>query len=301
MKKILLATTFLVATAGFASAEISFGGSAAAGIAKDAGFDADGDGVFPGDVGADASDADDVAETDFETYSSATLAVSMSGETDGGLTFGADFDLTVGRSYTLADDDGFADEDAIFGMPTVWIDGAYGKISISDDNFDFFDDTNGGGDVMYEGTFGAIGVGLIADVDADVNGDPNFSLALDYTAGAIAAHADVDTYDLWNVSLAYTFSSFTAKIGTDDAEDHYIRGTYANNGIEAYAQYNALDDGNQWEVGGSFAKNGMSLAFNYDEAETYEVTAGFDLGGGLSLEAGVNETGDAMLGAAMTF
>ena len=140
MKNILLATTFLAASAGVASADISFSGSAHAGIASEAGCD-------------------------FETYSSANLAVSMSGSSDNGLTFGADFDTTVGRSYTFGDADTFADEGGTFGMPTIWIDGSFGKIEISDDNFDFFDDANAGGDVKYTGTFGAVTTGLIADVD----------------------------------------------------------------------------------------------------------------------------------------
>lgn len=289
MKNILLATTFLVATTGFAAAEISFGGSAAAGIATN-GLDNGG-----------LANPDGSPDETYQTYSFATLDVMFTGETDSGLTFGADFGLTTGKAYYLADDDGFADEAGDFGMASIWVDGAYGKLTIADDDFDFFDDTNGGGDIMYEGTFGAITVGLIADVDADAFGDPNFSLALDYAAGALSAHADVDTYEIWNVSAGYTFGSFTATIGTNEVEDHFIKGEYSANGIGAFAQYNAVDDGNQWEIGGSYARNGLSVEFTYDEGENYEVLTSFDLGGGLSLEAGANDTGDVMLGAAMSF
>ena len=287
MKKILLATTFLVATTGFASADVSFGGSAKMGVAKDAGFDANGDGIL--DVG-------DVAATDFETYSSAELTVAMAGETDNGLTFGADFAVSVGRSYTLGSEDGFADEGGFDPMPHVWIAGSYGKVTVADDDFDFHDDATGGGDVKYEHTFGVVGVELIADVDAS-----EFSGKLSYTTDKIAASANFDTLDQYGVSLAYTLGVFTATIATNNEEDHSIRGDFANNGITAFAQYNALADGNQWQVGGSFATNGLSLGFEYNEAEEYKVTAGYDLGGGLALEAAVNQTGDVMIGAAMTF
>ena len=40
-------------------------------------------------------------------------------------------------------------------MPTVFIEGSFGKLAFSDDNYDFYDDTNAGGDVEYTGTFGA--------------------------------------------------------------------------------------------------------------------------------------------------
>ena len=292
MKKILLATTFLVVTTSFAAAEshvenISFGGSAKMGVAKDAGFDENGDGDF--------LDLDEVAPTDFETYSSAELAVTFLGDTDNGLTFGADFAVTVGRSYTLGDGDGFTDEGGFDPMPTLWIDGAYGKLSVSDDNFDFFDDAHAGGDVMYEATFGAIAVGLIADVDAS-----EFSAKAAYTAGNLAASFNADTYALWNVEVSYTFNVITATVATNEAAESSVKIAYASGPITASVKYNTADE--SVDIAAGLVNNGMTLNAEYNTVSAaYKVTTEFDLGGGLALEAGVNQTGDVMVGAKMEF
>ena len=332
MKKILLATTFLVATAGFAAAEISFGGSASMGVARQgdmaavaasgtpaenaaavaavtaaqAAFDAESssanqDALDEAIAARDAFAASAaVAAGPFETYSSVNLAVTFSGDTDNGLTFGADFDMTAGRTYTLGDADGFGDGSGAFGMPTIWVDGAYGKLSVSDDNFDFFDDTNAGGDVMYEGTFGVFTVGLIADVDAS-----EFSTSLAYASGNLAASANFDTYSLWNVEASYTFKVITATIATDEASNSSVKVAYASGPVTASLQYNTDADAatnDSFDVAVGFANNGMSFDAEYNtDSQNYTVTAGYDLGGGLALEAGTNYTGDVMIGAAMTF
>ena len=152
MKKILLATTILAMSAGYAAADITWGGSAAAGIASNGtanGGDANPDGAL------DADGVTLLSDDAFHTYSRVNLAVTFAGTSDSGLTFGATFDTTAGRSYALADDDGFEDNGGTFGMPTVFIEGSFGKLAFSTNNYDFYDDTNGDGDVEYTGTFGA--------------------------------------------------------------------------------------------------------------------------------------------------
>lgn len=268
MKNILLATTFLAASAGVASADISFSGSAKAGLASDAG-------------GA------------FETYSSANLAVSMTGSTDNGLTFGADFDTTLGRSYTFGDSDTFADESGAFGMPTIWIDGAFGKVEISDDNFDFFDDANAGGDTKYTGAFGAVSVGLIADVDLG-----EFSGNLGYAANNISVNLNADTYSLWDISLGYTLGAITATVATDESSLSSLKLAYDNNGMSASVKF---DTDSFWEADAGYSANSITVNLGTDADSHWDVTASYDLGGGLSLEAGTNYTSDAYLGAAMEF
>ena len=278
MKKILLATTMLVGTAGFASAEISFAGSAAAGIATDMGLHA-------------------------RAYSSASLDVTFAGATDNGLDFGATFGLSVGQSYSFADDGGFAQEDSNFGMPNVYISGSFGKVEFSANEFDHFDDANGNGDVKYTGTFGAIGVGLIADI-----GSGNVSAAADATFGGIALHVDGDTYGEYNASAAYTMGAFTGTVAagqsTVDDNTWSVKGEYAAGSLTASASYN---DSAAIGVSLGYAANGISAGVDYgtdDDAatdDTYTLTAGYDLGGGLSLAAGYNYTGDAFVGAAMSF
>lgn len=272
MKKILLATTMLVGTAGFAAAEghITFAGSAAAGIASDNGGD-------------------------FETYSSVGLDVTFSGSTDGGLTFGATFGASAGRSYDFGADptEAFADESGAFGMPEVFIEGSFGRIAFSDDDYDMFDDANGGADVDYSGTFGAVSVGLRADVDSS-----DFSAQADATFSGITLHADADTYGEYNASASYTMGSLTGTVGVDQDSAYYLTGVYAAGSITAEATYNSDAS---WDVALDYAANGMSAGVTYDSDSAYEITAGYDLGGGLSLEAGYNSAQNAYVGAAMSF
>jgi outer membrane protein OmpU len=297
MKKILLATTLLAAssTVALADAHMTWGASAAAGIASN-GFDDNGTPLdLTDDVGAANPNGD--ADNAFATYSTVSLDLTLSGSTDGGLTFGATFDLTAGTSYDLADDDGFDDEGATFGMPTIFVSGSFGKLEISDDNFDFYDDANGGGDARYTGTFGAVTVGLIADVDAN-----EASLSLGYTAGNLALSANTDTYDEQNISATYTMGviAITASSALNETDDSSLKVAYSSNGISASAQFNTSDE--SIDIAAGYAANGLSLnASTNSESNNWEVTAGYDLGGGLALTAGTNYTQDIMVGATMAF
>lgn len=285
MKKILLATTILAASAGAALADghITWGGSATTGIASS---NAD------GQAAADLNARDN---GDFFAYSSANLAVTFAGQTDSGLTFGATFSATAGTSYTLADDDGFADESGAFGMPTVFVSGSFGKLEMAENEFDFFDDTNGSGDAKYTGTFGAVSVGLIADVDSN-----NASLSLGYTAGNLALSANVDTYDLSNISATYTMGTIAITAATDESSNSSLKVAYANNGISASAQYNTSDE--SVDLAAGYSANGLSVnADTNTVSNAWTVTGSYDLGGGLSVEAGTNYVEDIMIGAKMSF
>ena len=290
MKKILLATTLLAGSAGFAAADITWGGSASAGIASNG----TANGGFTQALVEDTLTpvhGDDA----FEAYSSVNLAVTFSGATDGGLTFGATFDTTAGTSYTLGDEDGFADEGGSFGMPTVWIEGSFGKLAISDDNYDFYDDTNGGGDVEYTGTFGAVSVGLIADVDTN-----EASAKIGFTSGALAINANSDTYGLSNIDVTYTMGSIAVTAATDESQNSSLKLAYDANGMSASAQFNTSDD--SVDLAAGYSANGLSVnADTNTVSNAWTVTASYDLGGGLSVEAGTNYTQDMMLGAKMAF
>lgn len=271
MKHLMIAASVLAMSAGVASADISFSGSAAAGVASQAG-------------GA------------FATYSSVGLDVTYAGQTDSGLSFGATFGMSAGTSYTLGDGDTFAAESGAFGMPEVFVSGDFGKITISDDNFDFFDDTNGGGDVKYEGTFGGFGIGLIADVDSP----SAFSGSASYTIAGIALSANADTYNLWNVSAAYTMGAITATVATDESSNSSVKVAYSANGLSASAQYNTSDA--SVDLAAGYASGAYSVDVDYNTVSgNWNASGSYDLGGGLSLEAGTNYTGDVMVGAAMSF
>jgi hypothetical protein len=292
MKKILLATTLLAASTSMAMADghIVWGASAAAGIAQN-GTDEGGDDQATVEDTAAPVHGDDA----FELYSSVEVSLTLSGSSDNGLTFGASFSTTVGTAYALGDEDGFTDEGGFDPMPNIFVSGSFGKVELADDDFDFFDDTNGGGDAKYSGTFGAISVGLIADVDS---GDA--SVELGYSAGPIAVKVNADTYEIWNVEGTYTMGTIAITAATDESENSSLKVAYSNNGISASAQYNTSDESIDIEAG--YSANGLSLnADTNTESNAWTVTAGYDLGGGLALTAGTNYTSDIMVGATMAF
>ena len=285
MKKILLATTLLAGSAGFAAADITWGGSAAAGIASN------------GTANGGLADPNAFGKTDdaFHVYSNVNLAVTFSGATDGGLTFGATFDTTAGTSYDLGDEDGFDSNDGSFGMPTVWVEGSFGRLAFSDDNYDFYDDTNAGGDMEYTGTFGAVSVGLIADVDTN-----EASAKIGFTSGALAINANSDTYGLSNIDVTYTMGSIAITAATDESQNSSLKVAYDANGMSASAQYNTSDE--SVDLAAGYSANGISVnADTNTVSNAWTVTASYDLGGGLSVEAGTNYTQDMMLGAKMAF
>ena len=304
MKKILLATTLLSMSAGYAAADIVWTGSATAGIAQN--------GTNNGGV-ADPNTYGK-GDDEFLSYSSATLAVAFSGQTDGGLTFGASFDVSGGVSYALADDDGFEAKGAFDPSPSVFISGSFGKITFSTDNIDGFDGDevdDGDYDVQYDGTFGAVTVGVEADLDTGL-----MAAKAGYSTGALALAASYSQQngavdDIYDVSATYTIGVIAITAATDNLNDASLGVAYAGtNGISASATYNTNtgSDEASFDITGGYTANGLSVAASVDNVSGvnggdphWTVTASYDLGGGLTVEAGTNYTQDVMVGATMAF
>lgn len=264
----------LVGTAGFAAAEVSLSGSASMGVARDAG-------------GA------------FATYTEAGIAVSMSGETDGGLSFGASFDTSSGTGYDFADDDGFDgvdDSTGIFGNPEVFISGAFGKLSMKKDGYaEYVEDDVEAGDIKYEYSTGGASIGLIVD-DAG-----EYSASLGYTADALSLGAAYDSDDGKAMGTAsYTVGAITATVTLQNATAgaNSVKVAYSQDGISASVK---VADDDTWEISGGYSANSLSLGVATNDASEWEVTAGYDLGGGASLEGGVNYTKDAYAGVKFAF
>jgi outer membrane protein OmpU len=273
MKKILLATTALAMSAGFAAAEVKVGGSAKAGLAS-----ADGG--------------------DFAAYSSVKITFAGSGVTDGGLEFGVSTDTTIGNKYdSLGDFDDASviggTNDGTWGVPTVFLSGSFGKISFSKNNLDFFDDANGGGDVQYGYTAGDVTVGLVADLETS-----DYSASLSASVGGVALSVDADTYDLWNASAAYTSGPVTITLSANEASVQKVKVAYSADGMSASAKFGTDDS---WEITGGYTAGALSLAILANSGEYQEVTVSSDLGGGALIVAGANNDQDMFAGVEMKF
>jgi len=296
MKKILLASTILAGTAGFAAADnanFTFSGSAYTGVAFSLGMneivgeDLDGDGI--------------TGETDITVFQPEVYAgftVSMMTTTDGGLEAGASFDID-GFGVFVEDDHtegnfGYAEtENGGIGDVVVYLSGEWGK---------FTADYEGGKDVdfLYSNSFGDFDVSLWYEYVFGVDND-EFGAEFTYN------FAD---YAIW------VGAEFQQDLGVDGDWDVWAGASASMNGFsgEVEATYDLF-----WEEWAFYAEVGYSVdAFSFgafiedddnnviDDDFDYGVNASYDLGGGVSVDAAYvydNDTdiGVAKAGVSMSF
>jgi outer membrane protein OmpU len=290
MKNILLATTLLAATTGFAAAEVTLSGDARMGIISDF--------------------ADDVAFT-----SRARVKFTMSGETDGGLAFGASF-----RADNAVD---AKNGDA----GSVFISGAFGKLSMGDV------DGAANAAVGHVSGVGLTGLGDLNESTFIANGDgiTDPSALYEYSTGDLTIYASVTNptdaalTDAYSIAAKYAFGDYTVALGYENLQnnvgpgevDHIILGASATFGaVTVKANYGEADLGatneSQWALSVDYKADALTVtAFYTDDedlggAEAYGLGASYDLGGGASVVGGYvkNQTTDEDafdLGVSMSF
>ena len=297
MKNVLFASTALVAFAGAASAEVTLSGNAEMGI-----FNND-------SIGANTA-ATAVETTNGETsfFTDLDVTFTMSGETDGGLTFGASIDLDEGGDGSNFEKPGLQ------GGETIFLSGAFGTLTAGDTDgaLDWAltevafnsgslgdDETvhagfngNNGLDGLYDGqivrydySFGDFGVALSAELaeDAGNTGDDDvfgigFKYQLDLGGSEIglglgyqtAAVNNVDV-DTWGLSVNGSFG------GGFQAGLSYV--SYDNqipNAIADGAFTGALDDTNLF--GGPNTAQGGRIVTPGADVEHVGVGVGYSAG-----------------------
>ena len=284
MKKILLATTLLAASAGFASAEVALSGKGRMGVVYDGN-----DAVFSSRI---------------------RIYFTASGETDSGLSFGAEVRNDQSGVNQQNNDDS-----------TVYISGAFGKVTMGDTGnasdsilgqvsavgYTSLGSTNEIGFVgrdftgaMYEYSTGALtfalGAGQTIDTDLAAGTDDFVSAAVKYSV------------DQYSVGLAYEDNASMNQVT--------LMGT-ANFGAAAVKLKlvdRSLDVGVDPDMAAALSVDytaGATVitAFatdNYDFAgtDTYGLGVSYDLGGGATVMGGVVDNGVdtvADLGLVMAF
>ena len=330
MKKVLLATTVLVGTAGFAAAE---------------GLTVTGSGVFGLNYAENAAVGTDGTTTLMETY----IAFAGAGETDSGLSFG--MSATLGQYSAHA---GMYEDDGT----SLFVSGAFGKVSFGD--VAEADEVAGLGDIGLTG----IGVDNVAEVyTGDSTGGVahkahysfsagDFSVAVSANiGGATAAVASVATLcqstttpfavsapvagvcgagtvaatsttavaaaknDSYAVGAKYTFGDFYVGLGynsTDIATNVgprdgsttsvYVGGTSGDVSVKAmYASFSpdnaAAANVDAYGVNVDYktgaATISLALADNdLDAKASYGIGVSYDLGGGASVVGGIGSVND---------
>lgn len=291
MKNLLIATTALVATAGFAAADVTLSGAANFGLLNN---------------GTD----------DAVMYNNASITAAMSGETDGGLTFGASLTVRNGDDVDLDTGDLQANPAAYAALSAtsfgnIYVSGGFGKLSFDENGVDNVHNDDFSHDVQYDGTFGAIAVTVTADVDGSGSADgESFAAKVAYSADALSVTFKTDDGGESDTTLAYAVNDMiTASLNYDTngqtTAETIVKFAYSNAGVTAHLAL-ADDDDDQWELGLGYAANGMSIAAVLAENDgagdmESDITASYGLGGGMTINAATNESGAFFIGSKMSF
>jgi len=325
MKKVLLATTALTFSAGFAAADghtgVTISGSAEIGIADD----------------DSASSVQFVQDID--------VTFSFIGETDNGLSFGAAIDLDESDNQSIdAGADGIVGtaDDSLSSNPafgndlddggiSVFISGDFGTVTLGDTDgaFDFaLAEAAGGGSLQddhtahegYNGNSGLDGSGDGQVLRWNRNfGD--FAVALSYEQDATGDGAETDsaTGETIGVGVRGTFGDFTVGVGYQDNDIDDIIGisvSYAFGDFNFVANYADQDTlGSRYGLSATYGSGPLTLNANYGDQENdvtgidvegFGLAANYDLGGGAEVQFGygdsdVADTSTWSLGISMSF
>jgi len=275
MKKFLLSSAAVILTAGAASADVALSGEATMGMFYDG--------------------------SDWMFDSGIDLTFNLSAVGNNGLSFGATFD---------AADAGAA---ASGTAGTVWMSGAFGKLTMGD--IDHADEV-AVGDLAGVGLTGLYDLNEI-NYDNSNTGRP--ALLYSYSMNQMAFHASVGQdgggFEVWGLGMTYTHGAYTFALGygVDSDDDRQITvGVTAELGDTTLkAIYADWESGSTQWYGASVEHQMGALGLSafvqdpgFSSPTIYGLGMSYDLGGGAALKAGVVDDGYgtyADFGIAMTF
>lgn len=299
MKKILLATTLLAASAGFAAAEVTLSGDGRMGV------------VYNGE--------------DLNFTSRIRVKFTASGETDGGLAFGGSFRVDH------EDEDGSSASRG--GAGSVYISGGFGKLEMGDvvgaaeaavgDMPEVGLTDLGANDNVYITGDGAE-VGNDNPVALYSYSMNNFTIYASLNDGKVG-NTSIDDVQAMSLGVKYATDVFSVGLGYETADpagagdsiDHVILGgSYTFNTTTVSAVYGEASDIDFTQMGlgleSTFGATTITAFIRNEELGAADVTfyglgAAYDLGGGATLKAGIADNdaagSDAVadFGIAMSF
>jgi outer membrane protein OmpU len=316
MKKLLIASTALVATAGMASADITITGHAAAGIYSGLG-NADAVTVAVPAVAATAATATAVetlgsnaVPVSAETfsgdgiYSNAGVDFTMTGATDNGISFSAAVNIDAGTEVDTGDFELDGADGGTAGLGAVSMTGTFGTLTFDDAGIDnLYNDAYTAADVSYSTTVGAVSLTVAHDTSgaADAN-----SMSAGYTAsgmGFTLLASDGSAGTSASVAVSYALNDTVSVTGKTDQ----VAGAESVQTITASTTLNgvsvALSSANNstWDVDLGYTAGGFALTYGVDETEGWTATATTALGGGATFAAGVSSDDEMYAGVSFAF
>ena len=276
MKKVLLATSALTLSAGFASADVSMSGTGGAGV-----FGANG--------------------ADLSVYSGVDLGFALSGASDNGMTFSASLDMGGGQTLDVGDFELDTQDMGTDDNVSVAIGVSGVTITLSQNGVDDLYDDDIAGDIGVSGAMGDLTYSVVTGLE---DADPT-SLSIGYSAGAISGSvATSDEGDASNVTVSYAMGDITVSAESDTdrtgADTSSITVSYAMSDGMTISLENSEDVN---EVSVSYASGAISVGLTADDAatESWEATMAYDLGGGATFNLGTNQDETTFAGVGFSF
>jgi len=276
MKKVLLATSALTMSAGFASADVSMSGSGGAGVFGAAG-------------------------ADLAVYSGVDLGFALSGASDNGMTFSASLDMGGGQTLDAGDFELDTQDMGVDDNASVTIGVAGVTIVLSQNGVDDLYDDDIAADIGVSGSMGDLSYSFVTGLE---DADPT-SLSIGYTAGAISGSvATSDQGDASTVSVSYAMGDITlsAEADTDraGADTSSVTLAYAMSDGMSVSIENSEDVN---EVSLSYSSGAISVGVTADDAadNSWEATMAYDLGGGATFNLGTNDDETTFAGVGFSF
>ena len=276
MKKVLLATTALTLSAGFASADVSMSGTGGAGV-----FGANG--------------------ADLSVYSGVDLGFSLSGASDTGMTFSASVDMGGGQTLDVGDFELDTQDMGTDNNTSVTIGVSGVTIELSQDGIDDLYDDDIAADIGISGAMGDLTYSVVTGLE---DADPT-SLSIGYSAGAISGSvATSDEGDASTVSVSYAMGDITVSVEADTDRT----GADTNTTSVSYAMGDGMtisveESEGVVEASVAYSAGAISVGVTADDAatESWEATMAYDLGGGATFNLGTNQDETTFAGVGFSF
>lgn len=269
MKKLLLASTVLAASAGYAAADVDLSGDAQVGV------------IYDG--------------ANFNLHNETYIYVAASGTTDGGLEFGADFTITAMS---------FADATGAIGATSVYVSGDYGTVTVGPDVSEAYWNIIGGApDVGYSG----LGVDNVFENGANYSNYFASQVNWNATFGDATVAASATTGGLYQVGAKYSFGDYSVGALYDSNGGIFSAAADASFGDIGVGVAASFASTIAYAVDASYATGAWTFSAVYAADGTttaYGATASYDLGGGAAIAGGVANVGGttvADLGITMAF
>jgi outer membrane protein OmpU len=291
MKKVLLATSALFLTAGVASAELTFSGTAGAGVIKS------------GDVRT-GSTPDTAGK--YQVYSGIDINVTASATADNGMVVTATTDIGGGALADVADKE---INDQGNTLDAVGFTAAYNGVTValkSDGQDDLYDDDQNG-DVKVSGSMGGLNYAIVSDTN-----DSEYSYSLGFAAGdvsitAVGTSANDAGDAAMKVSAAYTMGDLTATLTSDnkgaDAALNTVAVAYKSGALSltASATNGKVDGKAEYDLGVSYVAGAATVSLSTDESSAWEADVAYDLGGGVSAVIAGDHNNTILAGMSFAF